>query len=76
MAAVRKRRKNPRLLVVARGGGWGFVVYVGKRAYHWGHHSPMKPADSRMTAMITAFGEEGPRDLDSDTPGPGDYHLY
>ncbi len=53
--SMRKRKKNPRGLVVTRRGGWGGVLYIRKRAYEAGKwHCPMKPADSERTAACTA----------------------
>lgn len=54
--SVRKRKKNPRSLIVSRRGGWGGVLYIKKRAYEAGkYHCPMKPADSKLTAEITGL---------------------
>ena len=47
---LRTLKRRPRPIMVCRSGGWGQVIYVGKRAYHWGQHCPARWADLARTA--------------------------
>jgi hypothetical protein len=53
--SARKRKKAPRSLTVNRGGAWGHVRYLRKRAYCYGHHCPADALGIERTAMLTAF---------------------
>lgn len=48
----RAARHRDRGLMVNRGGAWGAVLYVRKRAYYWGHHCPVDALGISRTAAI------------------------